>query len=202
MLKNVLIRAKANVVRLASSGCSVFQTVPASLAERLLAELCSVGTYGWPNPCGIPSADTYGSKPRLLPEPPPQVDRGSKPPRFSRSAQERLFGSPGGWCFPAASFAPVNQPALARPRKVVCVPGDAQKRRTKLVRCKNECASTVATRMRPNVQSSTTPFSQCQKAMTLVDRAPCCSHWRIEPPWLLLRGATGLLRSTFVCSLW
>ncbi|EEC09898.1 tight junction protein tama, putative [Ixodes scapularis] len=39
--------------------------------------------------------DTYGSKPRLLPEPPPQVDRGSKPPRFSRSAQERLFGSPG-----------------------------------------------------------------------------------------------------------
>lgn len=31
---------------------------------------------------------------RVLPEP-PQVDRGSKPPRFSRSAQERLFGSPG-----------------------------------------------------------------------------------------------------------
>ncbi|KAL3207480.1 hypothetical protein MRX96_039678 [Rhipicephalus microplus] len=31
---------------------------------------------------------------RVLPEP-PQVDRGSKPSRFSRSAQERLFGSPG-----------------------------------------------------------------------------------------------------------
>ncbi|CAN8014845.1 unnamed protein product [Ixodes persulcatus] len=109
---------ETNVVRPISSGCSVLQTVPVSPAERLRGEVCSVGTYGWPNPCGIPSADTYGSKPRLLPEPPPQVDRGSKPPRFSRSAQERLFGSPGGWCFPAASFAPVTQPALSRPRKV------------------------------------------------------------------------------------
>ncbi|XP_064470378.1 tight junction protein ZO-1-like [Ornithodoros turicata] len=40
------------------------------------------------------SQDLYGTKTRD-PEPPPQVDRGSKPPRFARSAQERLFGSPG-----------------------------------------------------------------------------------------------------------
>lgn len=47
-------------------------------------------------PLGVyPSPVTGGGKlARVLPEP-PQVDRGSKPPRFSRSAQERLFGSPG-----------------------------------------------------------------------------------------------------------
>ncbi|KAH6930826.1 hypothetical protein HPB50_019704 [Hyalomma asiaticum] len=39
------------------------------------------------------SPGTGGKLARVLPEP-PQVDRGSKPPRFSRSAQERLFGSP------------------------------------------------------------------------------------------------------------
>lgn len=41
-----------------------------------------------------PGGGGGGKLARVLPEP-PQVDRGSKPPRFSRTAQERLFGSPG-----------------------------------------------------------------------------------------------------------
>ncbi|XP_077485428.1 tight junction protein 1-like [Amblyomma americanum] len=45
-------------------------------------------------PLGMYSPPSGSKLARVLPEP-PQVDRGSKPPRFSRSAQERLFGSPG-----------------------------------------------------------------------------------------------------------